>query len=123
MVSSEGVGPGPVVDLSALLSAEGADGALWSLPHGGDLDANLVRLSAGAGIGEHRNDEVDVLMSVLAGRGSLVLDGVDHELAAGRVALVPRGGVRSVQAGDDGLVYLSVHRCRGGLSIGSRPAR
>lgn len=122
-MSSGGAEPGLLVDLGLLVSAEGADGALWSLPHGGDLDANLVRLSAGAEIGEHRNDEVDVLLSVLAGSGTLVVDGVVHDLTAGHLALVARGGRRAVRAAAEGIVYLSIHRSRSGLSIGPRRAR
>lgn len=40
---------GIVVDLGAT-DTRGRDGVVWSLPHGGDLDANLVRLGGGGGM-------------------------------------------------------------------------
>ena len=53
--------PGWFADLGAV---SGSGGAVWSLPHGGDLNANLVRLDASGRIGEHINDDVDVLLFV-----------------------------------------------------------
>ena len=57
-----------VVDLGAI-DTSGRDGVVWSLPHGGDLDVNLVHLAAGGSIGAHVNDEVDVAGSVMTGSG------------------------------------------------------
>ena len=78
--------PGPVppvvVDLGGP-GGGGTSGAAWSLPHGGDLDANLVRLGPGDGIASHDNYEVDVLVHVLDGSGEVVLDGTSRSLAAG----------------------------------------
>lgn len=102
------------------LSGFGDDGhgALWSLPHGGDLDANLIRLEANTSIDRHVNVDVDVLVVVWAGSGELSVD--DHPLALreGIVVMVPRGRSRAVRAGSDGVVYLSIHRRRGPLTIG-----
>ena len=70
--SANGCGP-LVVDLGAARSGSG--GAIWSLPHGGDLDANLVRLDPGAAIGSHVNIDVDVLLLVQSGTGELIVDG------------------------------------------------
>ena len=58
--------PGWFADLGAV---SGSGGAVWSLPHGGDLNANLVRLDASGRIGEHINDDVDVLLFVQSGGG------------------------------------------------------
>lgn len=99
----------------------GSGGAVWSLPHGGDLDANLVRLDAGERIQTHGNDEVDVLVVVRAGGGELVVDEMRHQLLDGTIALVPRGASRSIAAGSDGISYLTVHRRRGPLTIGAAP--
>lgn len=96
---------------------ERGNGAVWSLPHGGDLDANLVRLEPDASIGEHINDEVDVLVFVQSGNGSLHLEDDRVDLASDHLALIPKGARRSVTAGPTGLTYLSVHRRRGPLSI------
>jgi quercetin dioxygenase-like cupin family protein len=116
-VTADGVDGRPLVehDLDAVA---GDGGAVWSLPHGGDLDANLVRLQPSQRIDEHGNDVVDVLMVVRAGYGELVVDGVRHQLATASVALVPKGSRRTITAGADGLTYLTVHRRRGPLTIG-----
>lgn len=111
---------GPVVaDVADLAGASdgGADGAVWSLPHGGDLDANVVRLRAGNSIDAHVNDEVDVLVVVWSGDGELDVDDTTTGLAPGVLVSVPKGARRSVRAVGAELTYLSIHRRRGSLSI------
>lgn len=108
---------GVIIDLGAV-SVRG-NGVVWSLPHGGDLDANLVRLEPGARIGEHVNDEVDVLIFVQAGTGRLLLGGAELALGPDHLALIPARVRRAVTAGTDGITYLSIHRRRGPLGIGS----
>ncbi len=107
-----------VVDLSE--AAVGSGGAVWSLPHGGDLDANLVRLDPESGIESHVNDDVDVLIVVQAGRGELTVDEQTRRLEVDHVALVPRGARRSISAGRGGLSYLSIHRRRSPLGVTRR---
>ena len=85
--------------------------ALWRLD-GEDLQANLVRLDRGDRIEPHRNDEVEVLVVVVLGRGELTLDGQVHQLAPMVVAHLPKGTVRAIEAVDGPLAYLSVHRRR-----------
>lgn len=116
---SSGVGAAVVVDVGAT-DTRGRSGVVWSLPHGGDLDANLVRLDPGATIGSHVNDEVDVMISVIAGRGELVIDDKTVELHGDVLALIPKGSRREVRADADGLTYLSIHRRRGPLAIGTK---
>lgn len=99
---------------------EGSDGAVWSLPHGGDLDANIVRLERGHSIAEHVNDDVDVLIVVWRGDGRLAIDEGSVRLRAGVVTNVPRGTRRTITAGEADLVYVSVHRRRDGLAIRAR---
>ena len=117
-------GDGPeravVVDVGAA-DPGGRTGVLWSLPHGGDLDANLVHLDPGGAIGSHVNDEVDVLLSVIAGRGRLLVEAATFELHGGVLALIPKGSRREVGAGAEGITYLSIHRRRGPLAIGTKP--
>ena len=112
--------PGPVgvtvADLGSL-SPAGGPGAVWSLPHGGDLDANLVRLRSGDTIDDHVNDDVDVLMFVQSGGGELVVDDTRHPLRSDVLALVPKGSRRRITAGPKGVFYLSVHHRRGPLTI------
>ena len=110
------------VDLASLAAAGGHPGALWRLD-GQDLQANLVRLDPGDRIQPHRNDEVDVLVVVVLGRGELTLDGQVHQLAPMVLAHLPKGTVRAIEAVDGPLAYLSVHRRRpAGLQVG-RPAQ
>lgn len=95
------------------------DGAQWSLPHRGELDANLVTLQPGHSIDEHVNDLVDVLMFVQSGSGEVTIDGTRHAAGTDHLVLVPRGASRSITAGDAGITYLSVHRLRDPLTIES----
>ena len=113
---------GPV-DLTA---ASGDAGPLWGM-QSDDLNATLLAWPGGGGVAEHVNDQLDVLMVVLDGSASVTLDGSAHLLSAGHVLLIPRGSARAVEAGSEGVRYLSVHRRRGPLLPASRsgdsPAR
>lgn len=95
-------------------------GAVWSLPHGGDLDANLVCLAPGGSIGLHVNNEVDVLVLVRSGSGSLHIDDERFDLRDDVVALIPKGTARSIEAGAAGIAYVTVHQQRGPLTITPR---
>ena len=86
-----------LVDLAGLAAAGDRPGALWRLD-GEDLQANLIRLGYGDRIQPHRNDEVEVLMVVVAGRGELTLDSQVHPLAPMALVHVPKGAVRAVVA-------------------------
>ncbi|PCG81892.1 hypothetical protein CIB93_32995 [Streptomyces sp. WZ.A104] len=107
--------------IDELLASAGPDarGALWHLGEvGRELDANLVRLPAGAEVGEHQEDVLDVLLLVVAGGGSLRSgDGQALELGTSTLLWLPRGSRRSFAAGPDGLAYVTVHRRRPGLAI------
>ena len=107
-----------MTDLSGLVQGAEGDGVHWTLETPGDLNVNLVHLDAGHAVGEHANDEVDVLIVVLAGRGRLTVDGDGTDLRPHVVASVPRTSRRSLRASDDeALDYLTVHRRRGPLGI------
>jgi quercetin dioxygenase-like cupin family protein len=99
-------------------SATGREGVVWTLEGSGDLNANLVRFEAGRGVGEHVNDEVDVLIVGVSGAGLVGVDGEEHPVSNGVVVFVPRGARRSTRATAGDFVYLSVHRRRGPLRIG-----
>ncbi|WP_420082224.1 hypothetical protein ACN6AT_35155 [Streptomyces sp. JL4002] len=112
-----------VADLIAALE-KGTSGALWR-PEGVDrqLDANLVRHLPGTGGKAYTEDEVDVMLVVVLGGGTLTLDGTQIQLAPGFLGLLPRGTSRALLAGPEGLLVLTVHRRRRGMSIGrSTPA-
>ena len=51
----------------------------------------MVRLGRGDRIQPHRNDEVEVLVVIVSGRGELTLDGQVHQLAPMVVAHLPTG--------------------------------
>jgi quercetin dioxygenase-like cupin family protein len=108
------------VDAGALPG--GGDGVQWTLEAASDLNANVVDLAPGHAIDEHVNDEVDVVVVVLSGEGSATVDGEAHPLAAHVVAHLPKGSRRRIDAAATGLRYVTVHRRRGPLSIGSRPS-
>lgn len=57
----------------------------------------------------HAHGEMDKLYHVLCGRGWLLLDGADHSLEPGQIAIAPAGvphGIRNT--GDGDLVLLAV---------------
>lgn len=110
------------VDLGAVIAdadtGEGADGVHWTLERAAELNANLVRLEPGHAVGRHVNAAVDVLVVVLAGSGTVVIDDAAAAVGPHAVVDVPRGTAREVRAGADGLWYLTVHRRRSGPTIG-----
>jgi quercetin dioxygenase-like cupin family protein len=113
---------GSIVDLYESLAAAGEHaGAIWTLEQSAELNANLVRFPAGGGVDEHINEEVDVLFVGVTGSGVVEVDGHEHSLRAGTVALVPKGARRSTRSGSGGFAYLTVHRRRGPLRIGGLP--
>ena len=113
----------PPIDLASLAAGGGHPGARWRLD-GEDLQANLVRLDRGDRIQPHRNDEVEVLVVVVSGRGELTLDGQVHQPAPMVIAHLPKGTVRAIDAVDGPLAYLSVHRRRpAGLQVGRHAQR
>ena len=101
-----------IVDLTAL---EGR-GPAWGTASA-ELNATLLVWRAGDGQPEHVNQACDVAIVVVAGSGTLVVDGSEHALSPGTLAIVPRGARRSVVAGTNGLRCLTVHRRRGGLGM------
>ncbi|MFF1838331.1 cupin domain-containing protein [Streptomyces sp. NPDC058231] len=93
-------------------------GALWQLAEQNrELDANLVRLPPGAEVGEHQEDALDVLLVVVAGGGRIVTGAEVLELAPATAVRLPRTSRRALDAGPDGLAYLTVHRRRPGLTV------
>jgi quercetin dioxygenase-like cupin family protein len=103
-------------------SAGERTGVIWTLEGSADLNANLVRFETGGGVEEHLNDEVDVLIIGVSGTGTVHVDGKEHPVADGTMIFVPRGARRSTRASSEDFAYLSVHRRRGPMRIGGRPA-
>jgi hypothetical protein len=108
--------PQVLVGLDACVAeaAAGRGGALWRLAEPGrQLDANLVRLLPGAEVAEHVEEDLDVLLVVVQGGGRLG----DEPLTAHSVSWLPWGSRRSLSAGPEGLVYLTVHQRRAALTV------
>lgn len=87
-----------------------------------DLHLNLVSLRPGEEIAAHTNDALEVVLTCLAGTGTLHVDGSSVPLRPGTIAVIPKGATRRVVADDDGLRYTTCHGRRGGLMPVARPA-
>src|SRR6188472_1184115 len=83
-----------IVDLTAL----DGRGPAWGTASE-ELNATLLVWRAGEGQPEHVNEGRDVAVVELAGSGMLFVDGTEHVLAAGTLAIVPRGATRSMVDG------------------------
>ncbi|TWD18843.1 cupin domain [Streptomyces sp. T12] len=116
--------PRILCDTAALAAVDdAAAGALWRLAESGrQLDANVVRLPPGHRVDTHREPDLDVMLLVLSGHGTLTAPDGEHPLPAGTLIWLPHGSTRSLAAGDDGLTYLTVHRRRPGMTIRTRDA-
>lgn len=94
-------------------------GVLWSLnkEQSEDLNANLVRFPTGGGVGEHINDEVDLVIVGVSGSGEILVGEERHDIRSGMLVFVPKGARRSILSGSDDFAYLSIHRRRTPLPI------
>ena len=116
--------PHLLADLSWCLAQAPASqaGALWRLAESPrQLDANLIRLAPGARVEPHAEDDLDVLLLVVEGSGSLRTDRDVVALAEQSLIWLPHGSRRSLIAGPYGLAYLTVHQKRPGMGIRSAP--
>lgn len=113
--------PVPVVLCDTKALAQGLPapaGALWKLAESGrQLDANFIHLPPRQRVDSHTEPDLDVLLLIVAGSGTV--EGVDgpHSLAAGSLLWLPHGCRRSLAADDAGLSYLTVHQRRPGMQI------
>jgi quercetin dioxygenase-like cupin family protein len=97
-------------------------GVVWRLAEAGrQLDANVVNLSAGQVIGSHTEPDLDVLLVIVAGSGTMSTVSGPLLLLPGELVWLPHGSTRSLAAGADGLAYLTVHQRRPGMQIRTRP--
>jgi len=112
-------------DTAALAAAAPTEATVaWKLTESGrQLDANVVRLTPGRHVAPHAEPDLDVLLLVVSGDGTLGTLGPpeaaeQQPLTPGALVWLPRGSTRSLTAGDDGLAYLTVHGRRPGMQIG-----
>ncbi|WP_189856690.1 cupin domain-containing protein [Streptomyces poonensis] len=125
-VEAAGADPEPVprslCDVTRLVASPASAGVAWKLTEAGrQLDANVVHLPPGRRVDAHVEPDLDVLLLVVAGEGTVTGADGSEDLTEGTLLWLPRGSRRSLAAGDDGLSYLTVHQRRPGLSI--RPRR
>lgn len=99
--------------------ARGRKGTVWTLEGSEDLNANLVRFLSGGGVGDHVNEEVDVVMVGIEGFGTVVVGGGEHHISAGGMVFIPKGTHRSERSESGEFAYLSIHRSRGPLLLGA----
>jgi uncharacterized protein (DUF2249 family)/quercetin dioxygenase-like cupin family protein len=113
--------PHVLADTTALAAdpaAADVTGAAWSLGvRERDLDANVIALPPGEAIDAHAGPDLDVLIHVLAGRGTLTTELGTVDLTPGVLLWLPRRSRRAFTAGAEGLRYLTVHRRRQALVL------
>jgi quercetin dioxygenase-like cupin family protein len=102
----------------AVASAGERAGVIWTLDASSDLNVNLVRFGSGEGVGEHLNDEVEVVVLGVSGSGIVTVDREEHALSAGMLVFIPKGSRRSTVSASEDFAYLTVHRRRRPLQIG-----
>ncbi|MFC8783929.1 cupin domain-containing protein [Streptomyces nigra] len=108
-------------DVTALTEAPASAGVLWKLSEPGrQLDANVVHLPPGRRVDPHVEPDLDVLLLVVAGDGTVTGSGGEENLTTGGLLWLPRGSRRALAAGEQGLSYVTVHRRRPGITIRSR---
>ncbi|MET9294649.1 hypothetical protein [Streptomyces sp. NPDC003077] len=116
---AEDVVPSVLADVRSLTAVpEAPAGAVWKLAETGrQLDANVVHLPPRRRVDTHAERDLDVLLLVVGGDGTLVTAEGPRPLTEGSLLWLPHGSRRSLSAGENGLYYLTVHPRRPGLRI------
>jgi uncharacterized protein (DUF2249 family)/quercetin dioxygenase-like cupin family protein len=105
-------------DLAAQTGQPGVSGAVWKLEiRDRDLDSNIIALPPEGVIDAHAGPDLDVLIHVLGGSGTLASERGTLDLEPGVLAWLPRRSMRQLRAGPGGLRYLTVHRRRQALVL------
>jgi mannose-6-phosphate isomerase-like protein (cupin superfamily) len=109
------------IDLIALAATD-QTGPLWG-HETEDLDCTFLTWNGGHQIPPHVNDEVDVVMIVLAGQGEATVAGTIYPLSQGQTLVIPKSLERSITALSERFSYLNVHKRRRRLfpQPGGRP--
>lgn len=115
--------PRVVGDTAELNRTTENSGSIWQLqPQRRGLDANIIALSPGGEIREHIGPDLDVLIHVLDGAGTLETEVSTIALAPGQIVWLPARSRRRFLADEAlGLRYFSVHQRKQGLTITARP--
>jgi mannose-6-phosphate isomerase-like protein (cupin superfamily) len=119
--ASRQTGPSPKNSVNVKAVAATADdraGVIWIWEVSCGLNANLVRFGTGQGVGEHVNNEVEVIVVGVSGSGIVTVDQKEHALSAGILVFIPKGARRATASTSEDFAYLSVHHRRRPLQIG-----
>lgn len=111
--------------LAAATGEPSVSGAVWKLEvRDRDLDSNIIAIPPDGAIDAHAGPDLDVLIHVLGGSGTLAGERGTLHLEPGVLAWLPRRSMRQLSAGPSGLRYLTVHRRRQALVLdpATRPA-
>jgi quercetin dioxygenase-like cupin family protein len=108
----------PVNLKDAAATAGERAGVNWTLDASSELNANLVRFGTGRGVGEHVNDEVEVIVVGASGSGIVTVDREEHALSAGMLVFIPKGARRSTVSASEDFASLTVYRRRRPPHIG-----
>jgi uncharacterized protein (DUF2249 family) len=93
-------------------------GAVWKLEaRERDLDSDIIALAPGGAIDTHAGPDLDVLIHVLSGQGTLTTETSTIDLIPGALLWLPRRSRRAFSAGPGGLRYLTVHQRRQALIL------
>lgn len=114
--------PRVLTDVGELGGVPESSGSIWQLqPQQRDLDANIIALAPGGEIREHVGPDLDVLIHIIDGGGTLETELTTISLAPGQIVWLPRRSRRHFLADENhGLRYFSVHQRKQGLTITSR---
>lgn len=109
-------------ELDAEAGSTDVAGAAWKLQiRNRDLDSNIIALKPGDEIKSHDGPELDVMIHVLGGSGTLTTESGAVDLRPGALVWMPRRSRRAFTAGSQGLRYLTVHQRKPSLQL--RPTR
>ncbi|WP_329111860.1 hypothetical protein [Streptomyces sp. NBC_01353] len=93
-------------------------GAVWRLAEPGrQVDANVVRIPPERSVDPHTEQDLDVLLLVVARDGTMVTSEGTCPLSEGSLAWLPHGSTRGLVAGKRGMAYLTIHRRCPGMRI------
>jgi uncharacterized protein (DUF2249 family)/quercetin dioxygenase-like cupin family protein len=113
--------PRVLVSTTALAAGTGeplVSGAVWKLElRDRDLDSNVIALPPDGVINAHAGPDLDVLIHVLGGSGTLTSERGSLDLEPGVLVWLPRRSMRELSAGPGGLRYLTVHQRRQALVL------
>ncbi|MEO6866843.1 MAG: hemerythrin domain-containing protein [Gaiellales bacterium] len=84
-----------------------------------DLNVTCLSWEPGHRIEAHRTSDRDIVVIGIDGSGTVTVEGVEQAVEPGTIVLSPAGTERCIEAGPDGFVYVSMHRRREAITLGT----